>query len=84
MDRKQVRLTFYEFPYTEDGPVGTVRFTEYDKNNRAIKVDQVDFWNEEYLGENVITALENGMDVAIFTNRDVDTFQSFKEYLIRG
>ena len=84
MDRKRVRLTFYEIPYDEDGPVGTVRFTEYDSDNKAIKVEQVDFWNEDYLGENVITALECGFDVAISTNRDVDKFHSFKEYLISG
>lgn len=82
MGNKQVRLTLYEFPYDKAGPVGTVRFTEYGGDGKPVKVDQVDYWDEDYLGENVITALECGMDVTIFTNRNVNVFHSFKEYLI--
>ena len=75
MTRKSIDVAIYHVPRFEDSPIATVRYTEYDGYSKAIKVNEVDYWEAEYFHCQVLQAVACGLDVAISTQLNVRTLQ---------
>ena len=72
---RRVQLAFYEAIY-EDGPAASVRFTEYDNEGVVQRVNQIDYWDEQHLDEQVLIAVNAGLDVTVYTKYDISVFPS--------
>jgi L-ribulose-5-phosphate 3-epimerase UlaE len=70
---RRIQLAVYE-AYYEDGPIASVRFTEYDNRGSVAHVNQIDYWDEVHMDEQVLAALEAGLDVTVYTKCDIDVF----------
>nr|BAR21278.1 hypothetical protein [uncultured Mediterranean phage uvMED] len=75
MNRKNIDVVIYQVPKFEDSPLATVRFTEYDGHGRAVKVNEVDYWDKEYFHCQVLEAVGYGLDVAICTQENIRVLQ---------
>ena len=70
MNRKSIDVVIYQVPKFEASPLATVRFTEYDGHGRAVKVNEVDYWEKEYFAprpdsERLINAKLNARNLNI-------------------
>jgi len=75
MYRKSIDVVIYQIPKFENSPLATVRFTEYDGHDRAIRVNEVNYWEKEYFHCQVLEAVSCGLDVAICTQENVRILQ---------
>ena len=77
MNNRTINITIYEekFP-SDESPLATVRYTEYDPIRRkVIKVNQVEYYDPEYFHSQVLQAVSLGLDVSICTQLSVKSLQ---------
>ena len=77
MNNRTINITIYEEKYpSDDSPLATVRYTEYDPIRRkVIKVNQVEYYDPEYFHSQVLQAVSFGLDVSICTQLSVKSLQ---------
>ncbi len=77
MNNRTINVTIYEEKYpSDDSPLATVRYTEYDPvRRRVVKVNQVEYYDPEYFHSQVLQAVSYGLDVSICTQLSVKTLQ---------
>ena len=77
MNNRTINITIYEEKYpSDDSPLATVRYTEYDPIRRkVIKVNQVEYYDPEYFHSQVLQAVSIGLDVSICTQLSVKSLQ---------
>ena len=77
MNNRTINITIYEEKYpSDDSPLATVRYTEYDPIRRkVIKVNQVEYYDPEYFHSQVLQAVSPGLDVSICTQLSVKSLQ---------
>ena len=81
MNSRTINVTIYEEKYpSEDSPLATVRYTEYDLDRRVERVNQVEYHDPEYFHSQVLQAVAFGMDVSICTRLSVKTLQKKLDY----
>ena len=81
MSSRTINVTIFEETYpTEDSPLATVRYTEYDLDRRVERVNQVEYHDPEYFHSQVLQAVAYGMDVSICTQLSVKTLQKKLDY----
>ena len=81
MNSRTINVTIYEEKYpSEDSPLATVRYTEYDLDRRVERVNQVEYHDPEYFHSQVLQAVAFGMDVSICTQLSVKTLQKKLDY----
>ena len=81
MNSRTINVTIYEEKYpSEDSPLATVRYTEYDLDRRVERVNQVEYHDSEYFHSQVLQAVAYGMDVSICTRLSVKTLQKKLDY----
>ena len=82
MNNRTINITIYEEKYpSDDSPLATVRYTEYDPIRRkVIKVNQVEYYDPEYFHSEVLQAVSYGLDVSICTRLSVSTLQKKLSY----
>ena len=82
MNNKTISVTIYEEKNpTEDSPLATVRYTEYDATRSKVeKVNQVEYYDPEYFHSQVLQAVGYGLDVSICTRLSVSTLQKKLSY----
>jgi len=81
MSSKIINVTIYEEKYpSENSPLATVRYTEYDLDRRVERVNQVEYHDPEYFHSQVLQAVAYGMDVSICTRLSVKTLQKKLDY----
>jgi len=81
LSSRTINVTIFEETYpTEDSPLATVRYTEYDLDRRVERVNQVEYHDPEYFHSQVLQAVAYGMDVSICTQLSVKTLQKKLDY----
>ena len=81
MNSRTINATIYEEKYpSENSPLATVRYTEYDLDRRVERVNQVEYHDPEYFHSQVLQAVAYGMDVSICTQLSVKTLQKKLDY----
>ena len=77
MDNRTINVTIFEEKYpSDDSPLATVRYTEYDHLRKKVeKVNQVEYHDPEYFHSQVLQAVSYGLDVSICTQLSVKTLQ---------
>ena len=81
MNSRTINVTIYEEKYpSENSPLATVRYTEYDLDRRVERVNQVEYHDPEYFHSQVLQAVAYGMDVSICTRVSVKTLQRKLDY----
>ena len=81
MNSRTINVTIYEEKYpSENSPLATVRYTEYDLDRRVERVNQVEYHDSEYFHSQVLQAVAFGMDVSICTRLSVKTLQRKLDY----
>ena len=77
MNNRTINVTIYEEKYpSDDSPLATVRYTEYDPlRRRVVKVNQVEYYDPEYFHSQVLQAVSYGLDVSICTQLSVKSLQ---------
>ena len=82
MNNRTINVTIFEEKNpTEDSPLATVRYTEYDPTRRRVeKVNQVEYHDPEYFHSQVLQAVSYGLDVSICTRLSVKTLQKKLSY----
>jgi len=81
LNSRTINVTIYEEKYpSENSPLATVRYTEYDLDRRVERVNQVEYHDSEYFHSQVLQAVAFGMDVSICTRLSVKTLQKKLDY----
>ena len=81
MNNRVINITIFEEKNpTENSPLATVRYTEYDHNRKVQKVNQVEYHDPEYFHSEVLQAVSYGLDVSICTQLSVKTLQKKLDY----
>jgi len=81
LNSRTINVTIYEEKYpSENSPLATVRYTEYDLDRRVERVNQVEYHDPEYFHSQVLQAVAFGMDVSICTRLSVKTLQKKLDY----
>jgi len=81
LNSRTINVTIYEEKYpSENSPLATVRYTEYDLDRRVERVNQVEYHDPEYFHSQVLQAVALGMDVSICTRLSVKTLQRKLDY----
>ena len=81
MNNRVINVTIFEERNpTENSPLATVRYTEYDHNRKVQKVNQVEYHDPEYFHSEVLQAVSYGFDVSICTQLSVITLQKKLDY----
>ena len=82
MKQPIISVTIYEEKNpTEESPLATVRYTEYDLTRSKVKkVNQVEYHDPEYFHSQVLQAVSYGLDVSICTRLSVSTLQKKLSY----
>tara|TARA_R100000781_G_scaffold722_2_gene1247 strand:- start:809 stop:1066 length:258 start_codon:yes stop_codon:yes gene_type:complete len=77
LDNRTINVTIFEEKYpSDDSPLATVRYTEYDHLRKKVeKVNQVEYHDPEYFHSQVLQAVSYGLDVSICTQLSVKTLQ---------
>ena len=72
-----INVTIYEERNpTEDSPLATVRYTEYDATRQRVeKVNEVEYHDKEYFHSQVLEAVKYGLDVSICTQLSIKSLQ---------
>ena len=81
MNSRTINVTIYEEKYpSENSPLATVRYTEYNLDKKVHRVNQVEYHDPEYFHSQVLQAVAFGMDVSICTQLSVKTLQKKLDY----
>ena len=82
MNNKIINVTIFEEKNpTENSPLATVRYTEYDPTrSRVEKVNEVEYHDPAYFHSQVLQAVSYGLDVSICTQLSVKTLQKKLDY----
>ena len=82
MNNKIINVTIFEEKNpTENSPLATVRYTEYDPTrSRVEKVNEVEYHDPAYFHSEVLQAVSYGLDVSICTQLSVKTLQKKLDY----
>ena len=82
MNNKTINVTIFEEKNpTENSPLATVRYTEYDPTrSRVEKVNEVEYHDPAYFHSQVLQAVSYGLDVSICTQLSVKTLQKKLDY----
>ena len=82
MNNRVINVTIFEERNpTENSPLATVRYTEYDPTrSRVEKVNQVEYHDPAYFHSQVLQAVSYGLDVSICTQLSVKTLQKKLDY----
>ena len=81
MNSRTINITIYEEKYpSENSPLATVRYTEYNLDKKVHRVNQVEYHDPEYFHSQVLQAVAFGMDVSICTQLSVKTLQKKLDY----
>jgi len=81
LNNRVINVTIFEERNpTENSPLATVRYTEYDHNRKVQKVNQVEYHDPEYFHSQVLQAVSYGLDVSICTQLSVKTLQKKLDY----
>ena len=81
MNSRTINVTIYEEKYpSENSPLATVRYTEYNLDKKVHRVNQVEYHDPEYFHSQVLQAVSFGMDVSICTRLSVKTLQKKLDY----
>ena len=84
MNNRVINVTIFEERNpTENSPLATVRYTEYDHNRKVQKVNQVEYYDPEYFHSQVLQAVSYGLDVSISTQLSVKTLQKKLDFWTR-
>ena len=83
---RTVRLYFYETEdVAADGPMAVVRYTAYNELDEVLAVRQHSYLDDEEgfksLERDVQEALNNCLDVIVYTDREPTAFPVIREYL---
>ena len=83
---RTVHLYFYETKeVAADGPMAVVRYTAYNDSEEVVAVKQLSYLDDEEgfvsLERDVEHALDNELDVIIYTDREPTAFPTICEYL---
>ena len=83
---RTVHLYFYETEeVAADGPMAVARYTAYNDLEEVIQVKQLSYLDDEEgfiaLERDVEHALENSLDVIIYTDRQPTAFPTISQYL---
>jgi hypothetical protein len=83
---RTVHLYFYETEdVAADGPMAVVRYTAYNETDEVIAVRQLSYLDDAEgfagLERDVEDALNNELDVIIYTDREPTAFPTIREYL---
>lgn len=83
---RTVKLYFYETEeVAADGPMAVVRYTAYNELEEVLAVRQLSYLDDEEgfqdLERDVEDAIENCLDVIIYTDREPTAFPVIREYL---
>jgi len=55
--RESVSVTIHKLISYEDGPIATVRYTEYALDNKVHSVDQIDYYDITEMNNQILTAV---------------------------
>tara|TARA_R100000234_G_scaffold35980_1_gene21424 strand:- start:1809 stop:2066 length:258 start_codon:yes stop_codon:yes gene_type:complete len=82
LNNKIINVTIFEEKNpTENSPLATVRYTEYDPTrSRVEKVNEVEYHDPAYFHSQVLQAVSYGLDVSICTQLSVKTLQKKLDY----
>jgi len=74
---KTINVTIFEEKYpSDDSPIATVRYTEYDHTRKRVeRVNQVAYYDKEHFHSQVLEAVKYGLDVSICTQLSVTALQ---------
>ena len=77
MNDKTINVTIFEEKYpSDDSPIATVRYTEYDHTRKRVeRVNQVAYYDKEHFHSQVLEAVKYGLDVSICTQLSVTALQ---------
>tara|TARA_R100000278_G_scaffold1872_2_gene3614 strand:- start:1723 stop:1971 length:249 start_codon:yes stop_codon:yes gene_type:complete len=75
MHTRNVSLTIQKLYAPKDGPIATVRFTEYDEFGRVHCVHQVDYYSINEMNNQIMTAINCGFDVDVRTVINTDLLE---------
>ena len=83
---RTVRLYFYETDQVAaDGPMAVVRYTAYNEMEEVLAVRQLSYSDDhegfQSLERDVEDALNNCLDVIIYTDREPTAFPVIRDYL---
>lgn len=83
---RPVHLYFYETEdVAADGPMAVARYTAYNELEEVIQVKQLSYLDDEEgfiaLERDVEHALDNSLDVIIYTDREPTAFPTIAQYL---
>ena len=80
MNERIIQVYVYPMKKVKDGPLATVRYTEYDEQSKPVKVNQVEYHDPDYFHSQVLQAVSYGLDVSIFTPLNVKVLQKKIRY----
>jgi len=73
--RENVSVTIHKLKSYEDGPIATVRYTEYALDNKVHCVDQIDYYDITEMNNQILTAVSCGIDVDVSTITNTDLLE---------
>tara|TARA_B100000674_G_scaffold318419_1_gene265056 strand:+ start:117 stop:371 length:255 start_codon:yes stop_codon:yes gene_type:complete len=73
--RESVSVTIHKLKSYEDGPIATVRYTEYTLDNKVHSVDQIDYYDITEMNNQILTAVTCGLDVDVSTIINTDLLE---------
>ena len=80
MSERIIQVYVFPMKKVKDGPLATVRYTEYDEDSKPVKVNQVEYHDPDYFHSQVLQAVSCGLDVSIFTPLNVKVLQKKIKY----
>jgi len=75
MHTRNVNLTIQKLYAPKDGPIATVRFTEYDEFDKVHSVNQIDYFSMHEMNNQIMTAINCGFDVDVRTVINTDLLE---------
>ncbi len=75
MHTRNVSLTIQKLYAPKDSPIATVRYTEYDEFDKVHCVTQVDYFSIFEMNNQIMTAINCGVDVDVRTVINTDLLE---------
>ena len=73
--RESVSVTIHKLKSYKNGPIATVRYTEYTLDNKVHSVDQIDYYDITEMNNQILTAVTCGIDVDVSTIINTDLLE---------
>ena len=73
--RESVSVTIHKLKSYKNGPIATVRYTEYTLDNKVHSVDQIDYYDITEMNNQILTAVTCGLDVDVSTIINTDLLE---------